>query len=269
MIAVSAPHSARPASRVVGNARRHQQAADIGVAETERAVFVGQFARSPSTGTAPSAPRFRARRSTAAPRARRPRRRTALVCSSRKVSRLSEARLHAVSSRNMYSEHGLEARIVARCRAGVPVVDRGVELQAGIGGGPGGVADLFPQVARLQRSWRPCRSGAPIRSQSPSVSTALQELVGDAHRVVGVLAGDGEIGLRVPIGVVDREIDVGVALLGELDHALDDSCPAHSALRASLISRRKRRVLLRRRSSRRPSPRNSRRPSGPRSDASG
>src|SRR5262249_13241531 len=29
----------------------------------------------------------------------------------RKASRLSEARLQAVSSRNMYSEHGLEARI--------------------------------------------------------------------------------------------------------------------------------------------------------------
>src|SRR6185312_9976988 len=33
------------------------------------------------------------------------------VFSSRKVSRFSEARLHAVSSRNMYSEHGLDARI--------------------------------------------------------------------------------------------------------------------------------------------------------------
>src|SRR5262245_11401381 len=33
------------------------------------------------------------------------------VFSSRKLSRFSEARLHAVSSRNMYSEHGLEARI--------------------------------------------------------------------------------------------------------------------------------------------------------------
>src|SRR5688500_5058474 len=33
----------------------------------------------------------------------------ALFC--RNVSRLSEARLHAVSSRNMYSEHGFDARI--------------------------------------------------------------------------------------------------------------------------------------------------------------
>src|ERR1700694_4317352 len=33
------------------------------------------------------------------------------VCGSRNASRLSEARLHAVSSRNMYSEQGLDARI--------------------------------------------------------------------------------------------------------------------------------------------------------------
>src|SRR5674536_373822 len=33
------------------------------------------------------------------------------VLTSRKVNRLSEARLQAVSSRNMYSEHGLDARI--------------------------------------------------------------------------------------------------------------------------------------------------------------
>src|SRR5258705_12801094 len=33
------------------------------------------------------------------------------VLASRKASRLSDARLQAVSSRNMYSEHGFEARI--------------------------------------------------------------------------------------------------------------------------------------------------------------
>ena len=30
-----------------------------------------------------------------------------------------------------------------------------------------------------------------------------------------------QVGLRIPVGVVDREVDRGVALLGELDHALD------------------------------------------------
>src|ERR1700751_3524626 len=51
-------------------------------------------------------------------------------------------------------EHVFRARIrgadIARRLAGVPVVHGGVEVQAGIGRGPGGVADLFPEVAGLQ-----------------------------------------------------------------------------------------------------------------------
>ena len=110
----------------------HQQPADIGVAEAERAVLVGELSDAPSRGTAPSSRRFRARRSTAGIgvligrdvehwRPSGPCRGTA--------SRFSEARLQAVSSRNMYSEHGLDARI-GPGGAGVPVVDRRVELDA-------------------------------------------------------------------------------------------------------------------------------------------
>src|SRR3546814_3319840 len=50
-------------------------------------------------------------------------------------------------------EHVLRAGIrsvdAPRCRAGVPLVDGRVELQAGVGAGPGGQADAIPQVARL------------------------------------------------------------------------------------------------------------------------
>ncbi len=64
--------------------------------------------RSGATGTAPSSPRSRARlvhRRLACSRAA-----TSIEPSSRRNRiRFSEARLHAVSSRNMYSEHGLEA----------------------------------------------------------------------------------------------------------------------------------------------------------------
>ena len=38
-----------------------------------------------------------------------------LLSALRKGNRLTEARLQAVSSRNMYSEHGLEARISPDC----------------------------------------------------------------------------------------------------------------------------------------------------------
>ena len=74
-------------------------------------------ARSRAKGIAPSSPRFRARWSTAASRARSPRCRRAAPESPSaagrewKARRFSDARLQAVSSRNMYSEHGLEARI--------------------------------------------------------------------------------------------------------------------------------------------------------------
>src|SRR5207248_7782574 len=58
-------------------------------------------------------------------------------------------------ARRVVEEHVFRARIAGadrpRRRAGVPVVHRGVELQTGIGAGPGRVADLLPQVARLFR----------------------------------------------------------------------------------------------------------------------
>src|SRR6185295_1111325 len=91
------------------------------------------------------------------------------------------------------------------------------------GGGPGprNKGDLLPQVARLQRLGNLARLGAPGEVPVAVGLDRLEEFIGDAHRVVRVLTRDREIGLRVPVGVVDREFDVGVALLGELDHALD------------------------------------------------
>jgi hypothetical protein len=66
----------------------------------------------------------------------------------RKVSRFSEARLQAVSSRNMYSEQGFEARIGPSagqvCQA--LIVSWNCML---VGAGPGGVADLVPELAGL------------------------------------------------------------------------------------------------------------------------
>ena len=111
-------------------------------------------------------------------------------------------------------------RDVAGRLAGVPLVDGGVEVHAGIGRGPGGVADLLPEVAGLQRL------GDLLVGAADQVPVAIgldgaEEIVLQRDRVVGVLAGDREVGLRIPVGVVDREIDLGVALPGELDDALD------------------------------------------------
>ncbi len=129
-------------------------------------------------------------------------------------------------ARGIVEEHVLRARVRAadrpRRRTGVPVVDGGVILQARIGAGPGGVADLLPQETGLQRLGDLAGLGAPGQVPVGVGFDRLEELVGDAHRVVRVLPRHSEIRIRVPIGVVDLEFDVGVALFGELNHALDE-----------------------------------------------
>ena len=104
----------------------------------------------------------------------------------------------------------------------MPIVHGGVVLQPGIGAGPGGVADLLPQRARLDCLGDLAGPRAPEQIPIAVGLHRLEELVGEAHRIVGVLSGDGEISFRIPVGVVDGELDIGIALLGELDHALDE-----------------------------------------------
>src|SRR2546428_1400880 len=87
----------------------------------------------------------------------------------RNASRLSEARLHAVSSRNMYSEHGFEARIgpdagqvcqsftvVWNCRPG------SAEAQA--------AWPIFSHSARALSVFATPRRVRQVKSQSPSAS---------------------------------------------------------------------------------------------------
>jgi hypothetical protein len=106
----------------------------------------------------------------------------------------------------MYSEHGFEPRIGAVLGAGVPGVDGVVELDARIGAGPGGMADLLPQIARLD-GLGDLAVGAADQLPVGVVLDRLQEGVGHPHRVVRVLARDAGIGLRVPVGVIGRELD--------------------------------------------------------------
>ena len=123
-------------------------------------------------------------------------------------------------------EHVFRARIAgadrAGRRAGVPVVDRRVILQAGVGGGPGGVADAVPQLARLQ-GLGDLMVGAARQGPVGVLLDRREELVGHPHRIVGVLARHGQIGFRIPVGVVGVEVDLAETLLGELDHALDQA----------------------------------------------
>ena len=222
MIAVSAPPIARAASEVVADAGRHQQAADVGVAEAERAVFVGELR---------DLLRRKLRHQHRDFEHHGPQPHGVLVAVDVERAGLLVAEGEQVQrrqiARRVVEEHVLGARVRAadraRRRAGVPVVDGGVVLQPRIGAGPGGEADLLPQLARLHGLGDLAGLGAPGQVPFAVGLDGFEELVGDAHRVVGVLPGDGEIGLAVPVGVVDREIevDVGVALARELDDALD------------------------------------------------
>src|SRR6478672_13480964 len=88
--------------------------------------------------------------------------------------RLADARLQAVSSRNMYSEHGLDARIspedlqvcqsfmvVLKCRPG------SADAQA--------AWPIFSQRSRALMVFMTLPSLRAIRSQVPSVSTARRK----------------------------------------------------------------------------------------------
>src|ERR1700712_806075 len=97
-----------------------------------------------------------------------------LVATSWKVSRLAEARLQAVSSRNMYSEHGLLARIspdaLQVCQSFMVV------LKCSPGSAEAQAAwPIFSQRSRAFSVLVTFLLVRPIRSQVPSVSTARKK----------------------------------------------------------------------------------------------
>ena len=50
---------------------------------------------------------------------------------------------------------------------------------------------------------------------------SAQEAIGQRDGIVGILPGDGEIGFGIPVGVINGDFDIGIALTCELDDALD------------------------------------------------
>src|ERR1019366_3033483 len=103
----------------------------------------------------------------------------------------------------------------SRRRAGVPIIDGRMILQAGICRGPGGTANLVPELARLHDLMR---SSVETPGQGP-LSILLdrpQKIVAYAHGIVRVLAGDGEIGFRIPVGCKSLEIDLRISLARQL-----------------------------------------------------
>ena len=143
------------------------------------------------------------------------------ACSNASVSKRAvlAAELHEVErrevARRVVDVHVLRARVgrvdPARVRAGVPVVDRRVVLDARIGAAPRGVGDLLAAPRAPGGSPPARRRRARSVCQSSPRSAALHELVGHAHRVVGVLVLD-----RGEAVAVDRHVEAGVAQGGRL-----------------------------------------------------
>ncbi len=102
----------------------------------------------------------------------------------------------------------------------VPFVDRRVVLHAGVGADPGGPGDLVPNLAGLHGLGH-LPVGAPLQRPLPVLFQDREELVGHAHAVVGVLSGDGLVGLAVPVDVVFMEDKVREAFPRIGEHALD------------------------------------------------
>src|SRR5260370_14483788 len=80
----------------------------------------------------------------------------------RKLTRLKDARLQAVSSRNMYSEHGFEA-LIRPVNFDVPFVVGCVELHAEVATSPSLLGDLPHKVAC---SHRLCSRSSDTRVES-------------------------------------------------------------------------------------------------------
>ncbi len=121
------------------------------------------------------------------------------VLESTKVIRLRVARLQAVLSRNMYSVQGLLALIRPDsgqvCHSLIVVSywrPGSAHVQAAS-------AICVPELAGLDRLVD--RAVGPA-DQIPVlvVEHGVEEVVGDPDRVVGVLAGDGRVGLAIEIG---------------------------------------------------------------------
>ncbi len=127
-------------------------------------------------------------------------------------------------TRRVIEEHifgtGVRAADLTVFRAGVPGVDRVVELNARIGTGPCGVTDVLPQIASVD-GLGDLAIGAAQQLPFGVVFDGLEERIGDAHGVVGVLARHRGVGLGVPIGVIGREFDRGITLFRVIQHPLD------------------------------------------------
>ncbi len=203
--------------RIVGQAAAHQQGAKIGVTQAQGAEFIRQFGNFAARELRHQHADFQRDGPQAAGMGK-----TIGIEAAIGATEAHQVQRGQVAGR-IVQEHVFRTGVgridAAILGAGMPVVDCAVILQAGIGRSPGGLADLVPQSPRRQGLGRLAIGAAgqgPIRIRFHGA----QEIVAHTHGIVGILARDSEISLAIPIGVIGAEINLGVTLLGELDHAL-------------------------------------------------
>ena len=203
--------------RVVGDALHHEQRAEVGVAEAERAVVVRELRNRWTRVLRHQHGDLEHDR----PQPGRVRVRLGVELAGLLVEEAQQVERGEVA-RGVVEEHVLRARVraadAAPGRGGVPLVDRRVVLHAGVGGLPGGEGDAVPQRARRERL-RHGAVGAAHEVPLAVLADGVEEVGGHAHRVVRVLAGDRLVGLALPVGVELGEVDDLLAVRDELQHA--------------------------------------------------
>ena len=212
------PAKLAPLLAVVGQAAGHQQAADIGETQTQRAIVIGPFGDFLGRELGHQDRDFQGD----GPQAH------GMLEAGDVKGAIFVAEAHQVQggqvARRVVEEHILRTWVggvdPAAHRAGMPFVDGGVVLQARIGAGPGGMRNLVPQRPGVD-GFMYAAVGAPDEIPFATVAHRLQKGVGNPHRVIRVLTRNGQIGFGVPVGVVGFEIDFGEPLACELDHPLD------------------------------------------------
>ena len=206
----------RPAlRRVIAKAHRHQQPTDVGIAQAQRAEVVGPLRDFPGRELRHQDRDFQRH----GPKPRRMD--IAFGIESRAVLEGQQVHRRQIAGR-VIQEHvfrtGVRSTDRTIRRAGVPGVDRVVELDAGVGTGPGGMTDLIPQLSCLD-GFGHLSVGTADQAPVGVIPDRLQEGIGDAHRVVRILARNGDIGLGIPVGVIGGEFDAGIALTRILQDA--------------------------------------------------
>ncbi|OQA37758.1 MAG: hypothetical protein BWY56_00657 [Acidobacteria bacterium ADurb.Bin340] len=211
---------------VVGNAQAHEQGAQVGVAQAQGAEVVAE----PRDGLAGELGHEHAHFEHHGPEA------DAVAVALQVEATIggeegAQVQGGQIAGR-VIQEHVLGAGIArvdaAILGAGVPVVDGGVELQARIGAGPGGVVHLGPEVPGAEGL-----GGLAVDAPGElPVAVPLQgphEGIGHSHGVVGVLASHRGVALAIPGGVVGLQVAVEVPL-GQTAQTLGQEGGGHALL---------------------------------------